>query len=96
MSTFIRDWKELSEIPNESKTHILEVDINRCCGWLKAKNKKPYSKKKSYMRQIQNLDVYLSTHTFYGTQYKHSSKVLRACGFDVELDNWDKEEENNG
>ena len=23
----IKDWKELSEIPNESNTHILEVDM---------------------------------------------------------------------
>lgn len=43
------------------------------------------------MRNLPHQDVYLSTHTFYGNSYKHSTKLLRACGFDVELDNWDKE-----
>lgn len=92
MSIFIRDWDDLAALPNESPTHILEVDKERCCAWLHAKNRKDYSYKKSYMRQIQHLDVYLSTHTFYGTEYKHSQKILRACGFDVEINNWDKEE----
>ena len=91
MSQLIRDWEELSKIPNESKTHILEVDVESCCAWLKAKNPKRYKKKLSYMRQAHNLDHYLSTHTFYGSQYKWSTKILRVCGFDVEIDNWDKE-----
>lgn len=92
MSTFIRDWEELSKIPNESETHILEIEHHCGCGWLKAKNKKDYDETKEYMDQVQNLDIYLSTHTFYGRNYKHSTEVLKACGFDVELDNWDKEE----
>lgn len=89
----IKDWKELFEIPNESSTHILEVDVENCHAWLWAKNPKPYKKKLSFMRQIQNQDVYLSTHTFYGKEYKHSTKLLKACGFDVEIDNWDKEKQ---
>ena len=44
------------------------------------------------MSQIKNLDVYLSTHTFYGNNYMESTNILQACGFDVEIDNWDKEE----
>ena len=86
----IKDWEELSKIPNESATHRLEIDVEGCNGWLIAKNPKPYKKKLSFMRQIQNQDVYLSTHTFYGLNYKYSTKILRACGFDVEIDNWDK------
>ena len=85
---FIKNWKGLSKINKESKTHILEVNVNACHGWLYSKNPKPYNKNKSFMQQIANQDVYLSTHTFYDSQYKHSSKVLRACGFNVELDNW--------
>ena len=27
MSQLIRSWEELSKIPNESATHILEVDV---------------------------------------------------------------------
>ena len=87
----IKNWEELSKIPNESKTHILDVNIDRGCAWLYAKNPKPYTEKLSYMRQIHHLDVYLSTHTFYGKNYKYSTKILKVCGFDVEIDNWDKE-----
>ena len=90
MRKLIRDWEELAAIQNESKTHVLTVDVDGGNGWLAAKNEKPYDSKKSFRRQIQNLDVYLSTHTFYGSNYKSSSKKLRACGFDVELENWDK------
>lgn len=88
----IRNWDELSNIPNESKTHILKVDTERCCGWIQSKDPKPMKKHLSFMRQIKHMDVYLSTHTFYGTQYKQSTKMLKACGFDVEIDNWDKDE----
>ena len=91
MSKLIRNWEELSKIPNESATHILEVDTERYCGHLWAKNRKPYKRKLSYMRQIHHLDVYLSTHTFYGSQYRQSTKLLKACGFDVEIYNWDSE-----
>ena len=87
----IKNWEELSKIPNESKTHILKVDVKSCCGCLIPKDPKPYKKKLSYMRNLPHLDVYLSTHTFYGNEYKHSMKLLKACGFDVEIDNWDKE-----
>lgn len=88
----ITDWDELSKIPNESATHILEVDTEMGCGRLKAKDKKPYDSTKPFMSQIKNLDVYLSTHTFYGNNYMESTNILQACGFDVEIDNWDKEE----
>ena len=43
------------------------------------------------MRNLPHLDVYLPTHTFYGNNYIYSTKLLKACGFDVEIDNWDKE-----
>ena len=86
----IKDWEELSKIPNESSTHILEVDVEMGNAWLIAKKPKRYTRKLSYMRQVHHLDIYLSTHTFYGSQYKWSTKILRACGFNVELDNWDK------
>ena len=90
MRKLIRNWEELSKIPNESKTHKLEVNLEEGNGSLFSKDPKPYNEKLSFMRQIQHQDVYLSTHTFYGLNYKHSGKVLRACGFNVEIDNWDK------
>ena len=86
----IKDWDELSKIPNESDTHILEVDTHMGSGWLKAKERKEYDSNIEYLDQVKNLDVYLSTHTFYGSTYEFSTKVLKACGFDVELENWDK------
>ena len=89
MSRFIKDWDELRQIPNESETHILEV--GECNAYLKAKDRYPYNNKIDYMEQIKHLDVYLSTHTFYGCSYEHSTKVLQTCGFDVELANWDSE-----
>ena len=92
MSVLIKNWEELSKIPNESATHILEVNLEMCNGHLWAKNRKPYKRKLSYMRQVHHLDHYLSTHTFYGSQYRWSTKLLKACGFDVEIDNWDKSE----
>lgn len=86
----IRNWEELSKISNESETHTLEIDSECCCGWLRAKNPKPYNCELDYMEQLKNLDVYLSTHTFYGSTYEFSTRVLKTCGFDVEIDNWDK------
>lgn len=91
MSTFIRDWEELKKINNESETHILEV--NDCNAWLICKNKEEYDPHKPYFSQIPHLHVYLSTHTFYGENYEFSTKVLQACGFDVELANWDTMED---
>lgn len=72
---FIKDWEELAnKIPQESNTHILE--ISNGSAWLKSKN----NKYKNY---------YLSTHTFYRSSYMWSSELLRSCGFQVTLNNWD-------
>ena len=38
---------------------------------------------------------YLSTHTFYGSSYEYYSKKLQEFGFDIELENWDKEKRND-
>ena len=87
----IKNWEELSNIPNESAIHILEVNVDKCNAWLLSKFPLPDKRKLSFMRQIKHKDIYLSTHSFYGSGYKCSTKILKACGFDVELDNWDKE-----
>jgi len=89
MSRYIKDWDELRRIPNESGTHILKV--GECNGWLYSKNKLPYNENADYLKQVPNLHIYLSTHTFYGSNYQYSTKILKACGFDVELANWDEE-----
>lgn len=77
----IETWEELAE--EKSPTHILEIDLESCNGWIK-----PKEEKEDYWEGRH----YLSTHTFYGSQYKESTKVLQSCGFNVELANWDEKE----
>ena len=78
MSKLISTWKELSEL-SESATHTLRVD--KYNAWIHRKD-----------APADELGHYLSTHTFYGSEYRRSTAVLQSCGFDVEIDNWDKEE----
>ena len=59
----------------KSDTHILEIEDG--CGWI-TENTTGYIE-------------YLSTHTFYGGTHEESTKTLQECGFDMEIDNWDKE-----
>ena len=80
MTKIIKDWKDLDGL--ESENYYIEVDHYYGCGWIRAKDET--------MR-----DEYLSTHTFYGETYKGYEKILRDCGFDVELVTWDKENVNN-
>lgn len=81
MSKLIKDWKDLEGL--ESETHKIELDYDMdnepYCGWIRAKVKSDKH------------DYYLSTHTFYGHQYQESTRVLQERGFDVEIDNWDKD-----
>ena len=88
MSRYIKDWEDLKKIPNESETHILKVGEYNA--WLEAKTKRLYNSEVDYLEQVKHLDVYLSTHTFYDPNYEFSTKILQACGFDVELANWDE------
>lgn len=80
----IKNWDELAQV-EDSETHKLEIDeINGrlCSGWIV--NKKTGDQ-----------EIYLSTHTFYGLNFENSTKVLQEHGFNVEIDNWDKNEEKN-
>lgn len=58
-----------------SDTHEIEV-VEDCCAFIFKKN-------------VRQPELYLSTHTFYGSQHQLSTARLQACGFDVEIDNWD-------
>lgn len=73
---FVRHWADLAQVP-ESETHRLEIDVEGCSGWIHRKDGNEY------------LGRYLSTHTFYGTNYKGMTRLLRHCGFNVTLANWD-------
>jgi len=74
----ISSWEELSTI-KPSKTHRLEIDVDMCCGWIIPLNPPD---KKNY------IEDYLSTHSFYEKNYKHSSALLQKCGFNIQLKNW--------
>lgn len=65
-----------------SPTHILEIDLEYGCGWVHPKKDLEFS---SWDDRH-----YLSTHTFYGSQFKASTQILQSCGFNVELANWDE------
>ena len=71
----IKGWEDLAKLP-DSSTHRIEIDLEMGCGHVFCKEK-PSSWH------------YLSTHTFYGSQYRYSTQLLRECGFNVLLDNWD-------
>lgn len=81
MPKLIKTWDELKECTSE--THTLEIED--CCGWIHAKNVKDDDNG--------GYGHYLSTHTFYGGTHEYSTKLLQSCGFDVEIANWDEEEE---
>lgn len=86
MSKLIKSWEELVGL--ESEHYKLEIDLNSCNGWIVPKVETEETEGDNYFKHHR----YLSTHTFYGLNYRHSTKTLQKYGFDVEIDNWDKEE----
>ncbi len=93
----IKNWEKLSRVPSNDKYKII-VDLEYCSGWIvpicdepdEIDDFKCNCKEKKIIDEFYKHHVYLSTHTFYGSQYKYSTKVLQEHGFDVEIDNWDK------
>lgn len=102
MNKLIKNWKELSEVPANDKYKII-VDADMCSGWIIPvtdefdwKNGEDFicnceDRDEMTVKEFFEHHVYLSTHTFYGSQYEYSTKVLQEHGFDIEIDNWDKE-----
>jgi hypothetical protein len=76
--TYIKDWKHLAEVDPKSMSHNLKVDVKGCCGNIDGKIE---DEKWRY--------GYLSTHTFYDKTHEESTGMLRACGFNVTIANWD-------
>ena len=98
----IKNWEELSKVSANDKYRII-VDLDMCNGWIVPVCDEPTGigdkficncEKGMSVREYYNYHIYLSTHTFYGSNYKHSTKVLQEHGFDVEIDNWDKDSDN--
>lgn len=94
MTKLIKNWQELSKVPANDKYKIIIKDY---CGWIvpicdvpdedNFTCNCPEMTTKEYCEK----HIYLSTHTFYGSNYKYATKMLQECGFDIEIDNWDKE-----
>lgn len=72
----VRHWSDLAELP-ESETHRLVIDVENSNGMILDK------------RDPEAFGHYLSTHTFYGSKHKYSTRLLRRCGFNVTCANWD-------
>ena len=85
MSKLIKNWKELSQVPANDKYKIV-INKDICNGWIK-----PIEETEETQENYFKHHHYLSTHTFYGNNYEYSTKILQHFGFDVEIDNWDKE-----
>ena len=88
----IKNWQELSKVPANDKYKIIVCD---CCGWIVPICDEP-DKDNDFICNCPNTGdyfnhIYLSTHTFYGNHYKYSTELLQKYGFDIEIDNWDKE-----
>lgn len=100
MAKLIRNWEELSKVPENDKYRIV-VDLDMGCGYIIPVTDKPTGNGDDFKcfcddnmntREYFEHHVYLSTHTFYGSRYKYSTEVLQKHGFDIELENWDKGE----
>ena len=84
MARFIKDWRDLDGL--ESENYKLDIDLIHGSGWILPKVETEETKENWFDHH-----VYLSTHTFYSLNYKESTEILQKYGFDVELDNWDKD-----
>jgi len=78
--TLVSTWEELAAIP-PSATHRLDIEPEHCNGWIKSIEEQRGTDSDS--------GIYLSTHTFYGSNYEAMTRKLQECGFNVQLANWD-------
>lgn len=93
MTKLIKNWVELSKVPANDK---YKIDINDYCGYIipLCDDFDEFHNLNCNCKDDHNFwrdHVYLSTHTFYGKNYEESTKILQEHGFDIEIDNWDKE-----
>lgn len=95
MTKLIKNWQQLSKLKNDK----YKVLVNDCCGWIVPLCDEPSDDSAFDCHCPNNVKsnekfwkhhIYLSTHTFYGSQYKYSTKIFQEHGFDIEIDNWDK------
>ena len=84
MAKLIKTWEDLVGL--ESEHYKLEIDLEHCNGHIVPKIETEETETNYFEHH-----KYLSTHTFYEKTYEYSTKLLQKFGFDVEIDNWDKE-----
>lgn len=82
----IKTWEELYKLPPSEKYMIVDLDGHGYNGWIVPIEETDETKENYFDHH-----VYLSTHTFYGGSYQRSTEILQKYGFNVEIDNWDKE-----
>lgn len=71
-TVLVSGWEDLVGMENEN--FRIEVDLHCENAWIRSK--------------VDNMDYYLSTHTFYESTYAHSTRILQDHGFNVELVSW--------
>lgn len=80
----IKTWEELDSMVSKDGKYFIECqkigDIF-CSAWIRPTFNTPSGE---YLKH----NTYLSTHTFYESQYKRSTQILRNFGFDVQLISW--------
>lgn len=90
MAKLIKGWKELEGL--ESENYKIELDYFEGDSEPHSGHIKPKVETKETEDNYWDHHYYLSTHTFYGHAYQESTEVLQKFGFDVEIDNWDKDD----
>lgn len=80
----ISTWEELGKAYSE--THYIELSKEGWNGHVRPKDES-LNEGDSYWRH----NMYLSTHTFYGSSYYYMTTKLRELGFNIQLANWDGE-----
>lgn len=97
MKKLIKNWEELSKVPANDKYKIIVCEY---CGWIVPICDVPdKDDNDNFICNCSNMTareycknhIYLSTHTFYGKTHEYSTMILQEHGFDIEIDNWDKE-----
>ena len=83
MPKLIRNWNELVGL--ESENYRLEIDTKMGNGWIR-----PKVETEETEREHCKHNVYLSTHSFYGSSCQGYTRILQEYGFDVVLANWDE------
>ncbi len=96
MTKLIKTWEELAKLKNDK--YKISFDEECFNAWIIPIHDEQINKQgdfkcncpKEMRDDYYKHHVYLSTHTFYRSQYKYSTKILQEHEFDVEIDNWDK------